>query len=212
MIQHQYSKNPYRNCSIFEVNKFVWYLFIPRAPTHKCFLKSFGKSSKKIGSKTINKDCQKIVKIFEMSQESIVKGRIRVVPQTQEKSRLTVLSTQKELGAHLWICFRYLCVDLIFDEKIFFQFFFRRKFFARKKNLPTNLEFSRILSNFLRFGKSGIFLGKNCRRKKSFEQKDPGFVRFRSRLIEQKKSEQKILSLKKVMIDQRVNFFLPKKI
>ena len=47
------------------------------------------------------------------------------------KSRF--LATQEELEALLWVCFTPRIVLLIFEEKIFFRNFFRRKIFRRKK-------------------------------------------------------------------------------
>ena len=90
-------------------------------------------------------------------------------------------------NARIWCLFVKKCVCL--DSKICFSYFVFLK-------LPKIIEVRKILMVCPQ-----IF----------FERKYTGLVRFRSRLIEQKKSEQKILSLKKVMIDQRSIFFGPKK-
>ena len=43
---------------------------------------------------------------------------------------------EMELEVVLWICFSRRTLFLVFEEKIFFQLFFGRKFFRRKK-IPT---------------------------------------------------------------------------
>ena len=73
-----------------------------------------------------------------------------------------VLSAQKELGAHLWICFTPMSVLFIFFE-IFFSDFFRSFFFDGEKIqifLWKNLGRKKNLKNFRRKKKSIFFRPK----------------------------------------------------
>ena len=109
--------------------------------------------------------------------------------------KLTYLSAQTELEAHLWICFRYLYVFWIFRKKKKSDIFFTKKKSIEKKYLRFCVEIFRFSKNR---GKSNKKISRFFHLPDIFWRKDTGFMRFISILDEPENLSKKYWVWKKL--------------